>query len=231
MAAPLNYLASSESSPLVANSGTTPTGASASMAPSIRGVLNQALWAASDLDMIAVCLGPGSFTGLRVGLVTAKTLGYACDCPIIGVHVADVLAFQATSEFVQQQHTGTGPTKLTVAIDIGRNEILSFDYQIEQLEFTGNHAATIIPMKQWIDSIEPNQWVTGTAVNKLDDSVKQRIQIPKLPIPTAEAVAAMAVVNHKLASTENIWNLEPYYSRPSAAEEAKLATASTRQPS
>jgi tRNA threonylcarbamoyladenosine biosynthesis protein TsaB len=49
----------------------------------------------SDLDRIAVTVGPGSFTGLRIGLAFAKGLGVALDIPCVGVGVLDVLGRQA----------------------------------------------------------------------------------------------------------------------------------------
>jgi tRNA threonylcarbamoyladenosine biosynthesis protein TsaB len=48
-----------------------------------------------DLDRIAVTVGPGSFTGLRIGLAFAKGLGVALDIPCVGVGVLDVLGRQA----------------------------------------------------------------------------------------------------------------------------------------
>jgi tRNA threonylcarbamoyladenosine biosynthesis protein TsaB len=47
----------------------------------------------SDLGAVAIAVGPGTFNGLRVGLSTAKGLGYGMDIPIIGVSTLEVVAY------------------------------------------------------------------------------------------------------------------------------------------
>lgn len=49
-----------------------------------------------DVDMIAVTNGPGSYTGLRIGVVTAKTFAYVSDIPLVGVNTLDALALACT---------------------------------------------------------------------------------------------------------------------------------------
>ena len=62
------------------------------LAPLVRDTMARAALAFSDLDRIAVTLGPGSFTGLRVGLAFAKGLGLALGRPVIGLGCLEVLA-------------------------------------------------------------------------------------------------------------------------------------------
>ena len=54
-----------------------------------------------DIDVFAASIGPGSFTGLRIGVTTAKAMGYATKKPVIGVPTLDALAYNVvTSNFV-----------------------------------------------------------------------------------------------------------------------------------
>ena len=62
------------------------------LAPLAREVMARSGLAFTDLDRIAVTLGPGSFTGLRVGLAFAKGLGLALERPVIGLGCLEVLA-------------------------------------------------------------------------------------------------------------------------------------------
>jgi tRNA threonylcarbamoyl adenosine modification protein YeaZ len=62
------------------------------LAPAIADVMAEAQVEASQLTRIAVGVGPGPFTGLRVGLVTARTMGAVLGIPVVGICTLDVLA-------------------------------------------------------------------------------------------------------------------------------------------
>ena len=51
---------------------------------SLESIFNQINWEPKDIDLIAVSIGPGSYTGLRIGVTCAKTLAYGLDKPVIG---------------------------------------------------------------------------------------------------------------------------------------------------
>ncbi len=62
------------------------------LVPSIKALLNEVGWKPGDIDLVAVDIGPGSYTGLRIGVTCARTLSYALNRPVIDVPVFDVLA-------------------------------------------------------------------------------------------------------------------------------------------
>ena len=67
---------------------------STELAPTMVRMLDQQGVAPADISAVAVASGPGSFTGLRIGMSVAKGLAAACDVPILGVPTLDILAFQ-----------------------------------------------------------------------------------------------------------------------------------------
>ena len=60
--------------------------------PMIENMLSLSDLNVRELDAIAVCEGPGSFTGLRIGMATAKAIAHVNDIPVIGVNSLEVLA-------------------------------------------------------------------------------------------------------------------------------------------
>jgi tRNA threonylcarbamoyl adenosine modification protein YeaZ len=85
------------------------------LAPAVSGVLADAGLDRRSLTRVAVGVGPGPFTGLRVGLVTARMLGATLGLPVVGVCTLDVLALQAVEEGL------TGPFR--VVTDARRKEV------------------------------------------------------------------------------------------------------------
>ncbi len=88
----------------------------------IEGILQQSRRAVWEVDGWAVSLGPGSFTGLRIGLSTAKGLAYATGKPILGIPTLDALASQV------------GPTPYLVCpmLDARKKEVYTALYRYDE---------------------------------------------------------------------------------------------------
>ncbi len=94
------------------------------VAPSITAVLEEAGRAAADVTTVAVGVGPGPFTGLRVGMVTATVFGHARGVPVHGVCSLDALAHEAAT-------TGVVAGEFVVATDARRKEVYWARYAVE----------------------------------------------------------------------------------------------------
>ena len=104
------------------------------LSPGIVAVLDQAWVQRQDLTAIAVGVGPGPFTGLRVGLVTARTLALALDIPVYGVCTLDVLAARAVD-------AGTVQGPFLVATDARRKEVYWASYDVTGSRLDGPHVS------------------------------------------------------------------------------------------
>src|SRR3954452_10743744 len=89
------------------------------LAPGIAEVLARAGAISQDVTAVAVGVGPGPFTGLRVGLVTARTMALALDIPVYGVCTLDILAAEAID---------AGLDDFLVATDARRKEVYLATY-------------------------------------------------------------------------------------------------------
>src|SRR5262245_60749509 len=68
------------------------------LAPALKELLAEQGWRAAELDAVIVSQGPGSYTGLRVGIMSAQTIAYATGCAIAGVGTFGAIARQAPAE-------------------------------------------------------------------------------------------------------------------------------------
>jgi tRNA threonylcarbamoyladenosine biosynthesis protein TsaB len=94
------------------------------VAPGIAAVLEEAGRSAGDVTAVAVGVGPGPFTGLRVGMVTATVFAHARGIPVHGVCSLDALAHEAAA-------TGAVRDELVVATDARRKEVYWARYAVE----------------------------------------------------------------------------------------------------
>jgi tRNA threonylcarbamoyladenosine biosynthesis protein TsaB len=104
------------------------------LAPLIDRALRETGLVSADLTAIGVGVGPGPFTGLRVGLVTARTLGYVLELPVYGVCTLDVLAIEAAD-------TRAVTRDFVVATDARRKEVYLASYDETGVRLDGPDVA------------------------------------------------------------------------------------------
>lgn len=114
---------------LVEHSSEQPMKHGEHLAPLIARAMEDVGIVRQDLTAIAVGVGPGPFTGLRVGVVTARTLGFVLDLPVYGVCSLDAIALEVVG-------TAATPGSFLVATDARRKEVYlaSYDADARRLE-------------------------------------------------------------------------------------------------
>ena len=189
---------------------------SSNLVPGIQQTLDRSGKKLRQNDLLAVALGPGSFTGLRIGVVFAKTFGYATNCKIKGVNTFDVLAYQSLPWLL-----GTRLERVSVGINIGRGEVLVSDFEFRQRKLTCVQTPLVQKPVHWQNQLDEKTLISGSGVKMIAAVENERPNIVPVEfrIPTNEAVAKLAAINFLIDGPDDIWSLDPIYSRPSAAEE------------
>ena len=170
------------------------------LAPGITAVLAEAGVVRQDLTAVAVGVGPGPFTGLRVGLVTARTLGAVLEIPVYGVCTLDVLAVEALD-------TGAVGDEFLVATDARRKEVYWAAYDDQAVRLDGPHVSK--PAQ-----VATDQPVVGRGAALYPEHFPHRVG-PELP---DAGVLAQALTDERVVPLDP----EPLYlRRPDAAMPGK----------
>jgi tRNA threonylcarbamoyladenosine biosynthesis protein TsaB len=188
-----------------------------SLAPAIQAILAEHAWAVESLQLIAVVQGPGSFTGLRVGVTTAKTLAYAINAEVIGIDTLEVLANQAAAT----------PGCIYPIVDAQRGQLFTACFHWRQGKpFPQRQSPTgISDLSAWLSALQPQDVVIGPVANK--HAPQLQAIIPPANIidcePQAAVAARLAWRDYQLGRRDSLWTLLPHYHRSSAAEEKRAA--------
>jgi tRNA threonylcarbamoyladenosine biosynthesis protein TsaB len=164
-------------------------------------VVKKAGWKLGDIDAIAVTSGPGSYTGLRIGVSTAKGLCYALEKPLIAVDALVSLATQAT-----QKHS---KKTICAAIDARRMEIFSAIYQCNLTPLKAI-SADVIDADTYF-AFEPFV-ICGDGAEKLQSIWKNRaIEFDTAIYSSVKGQVAIAYEKFQKATFEDVAYFEPFY--------------------
>ncbi len=183
-----------------------------SFAPAIKQILADVGWRPADVRLVAVSIGPGSFTGLRVGVTAAKTFAYAVGAEVLGVGTLWAIA------------AAVPPTiaNVSVAVDAQRGDVVAADFRFAADGWPDIvRPDRLLPAAEWLGGLQPGTAVTGPALRKLRCAIPAGLTVlePQYWRPTAAAVARLAYRHYSLGQRDDLWTLQPYYCRLAAAEE------------
>jgi len=184
--------------------------------PTIKNLLEMVDLKIEEIDGIAVSLGPGSFTGLRIGLSVAKGLCYARSLPLLGIPTLDAMAFPFKEI----------PYLICPILESKKDEIYDavfrggesfhriMDYKCEDIQ---NLFSRLTLLKEKIIF-----W--GIATKKYREFIKEKIGEnalfidSQLNLSVAASVAFLGLNKLKKGEKDNISTLSPFYLRKSQAE-------------
>lgn len=160
------------------------------------------------LDAVTVSIGPGSFTGLRIALATAKALAYAWGMKIIGVPTLQALAYNFPS------------AKVLPLIDAQKNRAYCQLFE----KFSALSELEVKPIDEAVTEagrLDGEIFLCGDVLHKIKVSLPPNVKVapPNLRMPRASGVALCGADLLAAGKVDNVMNLEPLYIRRSEAEE------------
>lgn len=171
------------------------------MAPFARAALQEAGVRGEDLDAILTGTGPGPFTGLRAGIVTARALGFAWSVPVYGMMSLTALAERAHREWVSAQDGATEGTdgvedaELLVASDARRREVYSARYRVNAEGYSLVDGPTVSPASEILPGGGPSYaygYGTGLYAETLEEHGWTIVEVAREVHPHAEYLVAAA---------------------------------------
>jgi tRNA threonylcarbamoyladenosine biosynthesis protein TsaB len=187
--------------------------ASAKIPGHIQSLMQQASLEMHDLDAFAVTIGPGSFTGVRVGIALIKGMAYATGKPVIPLSSLELLALNAMDSALP----------VCVLLDARRSEVYSALYHCTNgMRLVRPEMA--VPPAQLLDELAGPTLFVGDGALRYQDLIAERLGSnahfadAHLHLPKASAGAALALSRLKGGMMVSASALEPCYLRLSEAE-------------
>lgn len=181
---------------------------SAQLVPQISDTLNRHRLTKRDVDGFAVVSGPGSFTGLRVGLAAIKGLAEVLQKPIAAVSLLEAVA--RASELQGE---------VTAALDASRGEVYAADFQTSGAQTNISHQQ-LLTLEEFVSANSDRQVITPDA--KIADFIREKgMRVSQIDRPRADSIARLGFEKIQLGDVVSPEVLDANYIRRSDAEVKK----------
>jgi tRNA threonylcarbamoyladenosine biosynthesis protein TsaB len=183
------------------------------LTPAVAELLRGRAWRPRDVAGVIVSLGPGSYTGLRVGVMAAKALAYATGCAVLGVPTFHVIANQADAVGLH----------LEVIADAQQEKLYvqPFVRTTPAARFAPAGELAIVPGAAWASGRRPDVAVTGPGLSMVERWLPPGTAAADRDRrdPTIGGLLEVGWDRFAAGVRDDPMRLEPIYLRPSSAEE------------
>jgi tRNA threonylcarbamoyladenosine biosynthesis protein TsaB len=176
------------------------------LSPAVAAALKQADMDSTALVAVAVALGPGSFTGLRIGLAFAKGLALSCRIPILGIPTLDILA-------AAQPVTNV---LLASVLEAGRKRLAVAWYQVGGGRWNSTGELDNLTIEEFVDKLQPPMTVCGELSEVLREKIAAKhedivLASPAHAIRRPSFLAELAWNRWQNGDSDNPATLKPLY--------------------
>lgn len=194
---------------------------SATLLPMLEDLLKNAGLALADMDLLAVAAGPGSFTGLRIGVSALKGLAWALDKPCAACSTLESMAWQVAH---------LEGAELCPVMDARRNQVYNARFAVQDsapVRLAGDRAVSLAELLAEVKNSPKTQILVGDGAELCHTAFQEagvpvRIAPPHLRFQTAWGVARCALELSRRGELTTAAALRPDYHRLSQAERERL---------
>jgi tRNA threonylcarbamoyladenosine biosynthesis protein TsaB len=186
---------------------------SAQLVPQIAALLEKNAYRTADLGAFAAASGPGSFTGLRVGLAAVKALAEALQKPIAAISLLEAIAWSSTTRVASHR-------RILAALDAGRGDVYVGDYELDPPMHM--HSERLLSREAFLAEAKGAEGTQGEVVTpdaRLASMVQATgTQVELIEYPNAGVIARLGWERLQRGQTVRPEDLEANYIRHSDAE-------------
>jgi tRNA threonylcarbamoyladenosine biosynthesis protein TsaB len=178
------------------------------LSPAIQSALQECSLQVSDMEAVAVALGPGSFTSLRIGLAVAKGLSLTLHIPVIGIPTLDIMA--------ACQPLADKP--LIAVLKAGRNRLAACDYSASEEGWKSEGEIYAVSAQELETKIQTATIICGE-INAQDRQILERkwrnavVADPSANVRRPSKLAVMAADRLEKGESDDVVSLAPIYLR------------------
>lgn len=181
------------------------------LAPALAELLAEQGWRPRDVHAVIVSRGPGSYTGLRVGIMSAKTFAYAAGCVLLAVDTFAAVALQTPSSV----------TRVDVMADAQQDKVYVQSFLRSGEGWQASSELAIRKVADWLITREPSVWVSGPGLHKWAGRLPAEVPLVDRDLwePQPTSLLQIGLARYRVGERDDPWHVEPLYLRPSSAEE------------
>jgi tRNA threonylcarbamoyladenosine biosynthesis protein TsaB len=210
-------------------------------APSFASMMRELGRSPKEIDAVFVNVGPGSYTGLRVGVASAKTIAYLNRAPIVAVDAPSIYVHAAIAAFESKASGGGSEPnsgvegfrfgerwkRICPLIDGQRGMVYSASSGVDPSPLV-QPEVSLISIADRITAFCEGDLAIGPGVVRYRVDIPDRFRLDDLAVDGLAALSRIGARRLEAGMVADLWTLEPSYLRPSAAEEKWRARRSPR---
>ena len=190
------------------------------LVPTIKRALDALGRSIGDIDYFACGLGPGSFTGVRVGMSTIKGFAWSINKPVLGISTLDILA----------KNIKINDGFIVPIIDAKRNLIYSSIYKAKRGTLKRIMPYMLLTKDEFFKKAKPYSIVLGDAVGLYKEDILRNIKGVNLLdkdcwYPKAHNIITLALEKIKAKNWDNAFDIRPIYLYPQECQIRKSVTS------